>query len=286
MAKNSPPPLDYVGPYLWWTLRGAGGLFVTILNVVSLILGFAILGLFLLFFSLQPASLALSFLMFLLLLVVTHYGSFLAYQTERRTREKLEEASRPRLEIDCDQQRGLYLGGMNESRAALAFLNVRNVGGGHIRNAYVRAKLVHHSPAFTGGRASREHMYRHQDVFLRWEATEERLHSFATEAKVKVAYGRNGDGYYRLLAAGGISLNRNLSYFDVYELELEIVADDTPPIRETLFLCMGTPQVRNEDGSITLYIDSPPQVEFRPWTSADDIEDELDLDQWRVEHSA
>jgi len=274
------PSPEYLGDYVWASLWSTGDILARVFNFLSLI-GIGLIILIAIVFQVDPASLAIAFIAFVLLIILTHYGSFVAYQSERRHRKELEAAAKPRLALECHQLRGITLGGLNESRSSLAYLTVRNTGAGQIRNAFVKvAEIIEHAPG-SGTKPYRTRLYKHQDVFLKWEATEDRLLNFATSANVRVAYGRNGDGNYRLVTAGGVRLTPTLRSFENYEMVVEVSADEIAVLREKLLLRMEEPRTVDENGVTTLWIDSPLTVEFRKWTKADAVEDEFDLDEWQ-----
>ena len=278
------PSPEYLGDYIWASLWSTGDIVARAINAISFF-GASLILIIALIFKADPASLAIAFIVAVVLVILTHYGSFVAYQVERRERERLEDYARPQLQIECKQERGISLGGLQESRSSLAYLVVRNIKGGQVRNAYVKvSEIFEHAPAEGGGNAFRAQLYKHKDVFLRWEVTEDRLHSFATTAKVRVAYGRNGDGRYGLITIGPVTPTHALRPLETYELLIEIAAEEIPVFQQRLFLRMEEPQTTDEDGATTVWIDSPLKVEFREWTKADQPDPEMDLDEWQEAH--
>jgi len=115
-------------------------------------------------------------------------------------------------------------------------------------------------------------------VFLRWDASETPYHSFRTEARLYVAIGEKGSGY-RLDAVEPNSLLPPPQVNDTYTLLLEIAAEDLPTFRAKLLLRMSEPFLRDEDNKILL-LDVPYNAELREWVDDDDIEGELDYDEW------
>lgn len=190
------------------------------------------------------------------------------------------EAAKPQLEIECKTESGLRLG---DERGTLAYLEIKNMGSGQIRNAYVKlAEIIEHVDRVRADeKPYRERLYEHQDVFFKWEAGDQRMHTFATNANVRVALGRSGDGRFNLVNLGGSRLFPPLHFSNTYELLLDIAADDIAVLTARLFLRMAENYGRAEDGTPIWYVGSPPAVEFRTWAVTDQLEDELDLDEWR-----
>jgi len=278
---DAKPSFKYLKDYAWASIWGAGDAVARILNIVSLI-GVSLIVILGIVFKSGPVSLLIAFIAFVLLMLLTHYGSFRAYQTERQGRETLEEAARPRLTVQCKQESGLRVG---EERGALAYLEVTNRGGGHVRNAYVRVEeLVEHAPASGSVGPYRQRRDAHQDIFLKWDASDTKLNSFHGGAKVRVAYGRTGDGRYGLTTIGkGTVLSLRL--FEDYELTLEIAGDDIAPLREKFLLRMEQTSYMHGRQKITP-LDAPYTVEFREWRPSDRVEGEFDIDAWEQEQKA
>jgi hypothetical protein len=193
----------------------------------------------------------------------------------------LEEAAKSKLAIECKQESGLRL---RDDRACLAYVEVRNLHGGQVHNAYARVQVIEHENAsHGGGNPYRQRLFRHQDVFLKWQATDERLYSFHAVAILQVAYGRAGGGGFKLVSLGDALPQLHTS--SGYEVLLDIAADDMPVLHERLYLRMEPSYGKANDGTPIWYPDIPYQVEFREWVEADDPDPtEMDLDAWRDEH--
>lgn len=193
----------------------------------------------------------------------------------------LEAAARPSLTAECKTERGLRLG---NDRDALAYLVIENQGGGQVRNVYVKvAEIIEHTQMSINGEKQnyRQRRYAHQDIYLLWDATKDRFHSFHTGASVRVALGRSGNGNFDLIS--DVSLPA-LHLFDTYELVLDIAADDQPVLRRTFLLRMEQcDSWRNDDGSISIVLGVPYDVEFREWSAKDQPDAEGDLDAIRYD---
>lgn len=191
--------------------------------------------------------------------------------------EELEEARVPKLTAECHVERGLPLG----ERLSLAYLVLTNQGEQGIQNAHAQLRVVEHWGYLSNDehKPCRDTMYKHQDVFLKWDASESRTHSFQAEAKLRVALGVKGTGNVIFQAVqGGLSPEAQL--FTIYELDVTIAADNYPALKVKLYLRMVESSYRNEEGDLVL-IDGPYPVEFRPWADDDFIEDETDIDASR-----
>lgn len=198
----------------------------------------------------------------------------------------LEEAARPCLAVECKQESGLRLGHGRE-RESLAYLEVHNLRGGQVQNAYARVQVVEHEHASSGGaRPYKQRLYKHQDVFLKWEATDDRLHTFNEAANLYVARGRSGDGRYALVSAGKTQLFPPLQTSTGYELLIDIAADALPVFHARLHLRMTNYLRTAPDGTPIWDPSIPYTVEFREWTEADEVAGEMDVDAWREEHNA
>src|SRR3989442_4382134 len=124
------------------------------------------------------------------------------------------------LTIECRTERGIRLG---DERGALMYLVVSHKGDGKASNVYAKvAEVVQHMTMTINSvtRPYRQRRFEHQDVFLKWEASETRYHDFHTTAKLRVAIGRSGDGGYRL-AAVEPPTGLRLSLSDSYEVTVE-----------------------------------------------------------------
>lgn len=168
---------------------------------------------------------------------------------------------RSALAIECRTESGLRLG---DERAALAYLVVSSVNQGQIQNAYVKVhRILEHTFQSINKewRPYTQPLYEHEDIFLRWQATEERYHSFHSEAILNVARGRRGDGRYGLVSHAP-NLFPGLQIYDWYEITLDIAADNSPLLKRTLILRMEEPIVEM-GGKSVLFPDSPYRIEFR-----------------------
>ena len=175
------------------------------------------------------------------------------------TPEPVREGSA--LAIECRTESGLRLG---DERAALAYLVVRSVNQGQIQNAYVKVhRILEHTFQNINKewRPYTQPLYEHEDIFLKWQATEERYHSFHSEAVLNVARGRRGDGRYGLVSHAP-NLIPGLQIYDWYEITLDIAADNSPLLQRTLILRMEEPIVEM-GGKSVLFPDSPYRIEFR-----------------------
>ncbi len=144
--------------------------------------------------------------------------------------------------IECRTESGIRL---DDERMALAYLVVRSVNQGQIQNAYVKVhRILEHTFQSINKewRPYTQRLYEHEDIFLKWQATEERYHSFHSEAVLNVARGRRGDGRYGLISHVP-NLFPRLQIWDWYEITLHIAADNSPLLQRTLILKMEEPIV-------------------------------------------
>jgi hypothetical protein len=170
-------------------------------------------------------------------------------------------SKRSALAIECRTESGLRLG---DERMALAYLVVRCVNQGQIQNAYVKVNRILEHTFQSINRESRpytQRLYEHEDIFLKWQATEERYHSFHSEAVLNVARGRSGDGGYGLVSHTS-NLFPRLQIWDWYEITLDIAADNSPLLQRTLILRMEEPIAEIADKRV-LIPGAPYHVEFR-----------------------
>ena len=170
-------------------------------------------------------------------------------------------SERSAVAIECRTESGIRLG---DERTALAYLLVRSVNQGQIQNAYVKVnRILEHTFQNINKewRPYTQPLYEHEDIFLKWQATEERYHSFHSEATLNVARGRRGDGRYGLISHVP-NLFPGLQIWDWYEITLDIAADNSPLLQRTLILKMEEPIVEM-DGKKVYFPDSPYRVEFR-----------------------
>jgi len=93
---------EHFGDYASASLSGAGNVIARFINALSLI-GVALIAVAAFVFKLDFESVGVSFIAFAVLVLATHYGSFVAYQTERRRVTDLEAelAKRARVEVHC-----------------------------------------------------------------------------------------------------------------------------------------------------------------------------------------
>ena len=167
----------------------------------------------------------------------------------------------PALSVECKTDRDRHGG-----REARALLKVQNMGTEPIRNAYAKIARVIEREVWTHTGSpyiSEREIYENQDIFLRWQATEDRRHSFHTSAILSVAKGRSGDGGYGLSVSG--ELSPGLQTGTWYEVVIEIAADNVATLTTSYGLKMDNPVHRNSKGELVLYIDLPYEVKFREW---------------------
>lgn len=81
---------EFFGDYIKASAQGAGGLMATLLNVTSLLVGIAAVPVIVVLLGFDRRSVIVAFVVFLLLLILTHYGPFRAYQAARRRIRGLE----------------------------------------------------------------------------------------------------------------------------------------------------------------------------------------------------
>src|SRR5438132_5054335 len=185
-----------------------------------------------------------------------------------------------KLTIECRTERGIRLG---DERAALMYLVVIYWGCGKAGNVDAMDAEIYENTLMSLNsvtRPYRHRRYEHQDIFLKWEASETRYHDFHTTARLRVARGRAGNGQYGLANVeppGGL----RLSLFDIYEITVEIAADNAPVLREKLFVRMAENTTR--DGNRVTIWPGPYKVDFRRWADSDQPEGEQDLDAMRRE---
>ena len=201
--------------------------------------------------------------------------------TLRSRVDELEEAARPKLEAECQTILGLRIG-HGRDRDAMAYLEVVNRGGGQVVNSYGQVEVIEHAPASGSVGAYRRQLYRSLDVFLAWQATGDRLHSFHESAKLRVAIGRSGDGRYDLTSLGSLFPALQLGW--TYEVAVSVAADGMTPLQLRLFLAMNESAMEGEDGRRIWIPGAPYSVEFRLWVQGDAPEDEFDLDAWEAAH--
>lgn len=199
--------------------------------------------------------------LFILGALAISWAPFKVWHKARTRVDELEESLRPELTLEPRVATGLEVG---DPRLALAYIVIRNLRGGQVKNAYVK---VHRILEHTFNNINKELrpytrlLYEHQDVFLKWQATDERCHSFHTEAILSVARGRSGDGRYGLVSSAP-DLFPSLQMWDWYEITLDVAADNCPLLQCTLILRMEEP-IDEIDGKRVLFTDAPYRVEFR-----------------------
>jgi hypothetical protein len=81
---------EYLGDYIKAALKGAGGLMVTVLSILGLIVGIALIPILAVALGFEARSVVLAFTVMVALLLLTHYGPFRAYQAARRRVAGLE----------------------------------------------------------------------------------------------------------------------------------------------------------------------------------------------------
>lgn len=89
-SSETPPDFEYLGDYVKASLWGTQDLVTRLINLLSLI-GIALMAAITFIFKLDLASFVVLAVASVILVIATHYGSFVAYQRERRERESLEE---------------------------------------------------------------------------------------------------------------------------------------------------------------------------------------------------
>lgn len=96
---------EYLGDYVRAVCFGSRGLLTTLLNLGGLVFGLTVISVIALTSELDPASAALAVGVGLALLVITHYGPFVAYQEQRKARQALEaklNGPQPNIRIERD----------------------------------------------------------------------------------------------------------------------------------------------------------------------------------------
>lgn len=80
--------------YIRSAFFGGGGLVASLLNIAGLVAGISLIAIFALTSQLDSASVAFSLALAFVLLLVTHYGTFVSYSHERGRREVFEKSIR------------------------------------------------------------------------------------------------------------------------------------------------------------------------------------------------